>query len=73
MIINTPAANTFLFNAFHMLFANAYTETPAQIFPKFATTVASGTSQETYSWPHSIPQLRKWVGDKQFHSIATSG
>lgn len=57
---------------FKALFTEAFDAAPVAILG-VSMEVPSTTSKEEYGWLNHIPGLRKWVGERQVHSLSVSG
>ena len=69
MIIGTTTGLQFFFNGLQDRFWQAY-GVPPTYYERVATTVPSGTEQETYGWIGKIDKMREWVGPRVTHSPA---
>lgn len=71
MIIN-QANLDFLFWQAEFRFQQALLKTPT-FWQRYATEVPSGTRESHYGWIARIPRLRKWVGERTVHNLASRG
>lgn len=64
----TPSKLQAAFLAYDTKFRAAYEATPVQ-WDKIATLVPSTTAEQIHAWVDRVPQLRKWVGERQINNI----
>lgn len=67
MSLDTAAAVTDLRGLTQRFDAGAESSTP--FYPEIATTVRSNGSDEQYGGLGSVPGMREWLGDRQFHTL----
>jgi phage major head subunit gpT-like protein len=67
MLLN-PSSLQAAFLAYDTKFRSAYEKTPVQ-WDKIATLISSTTAEQIHAWVDRVPQLRKWVGERQINNI----
>lgn len=70
MVIN-PQTLRGIYVAFNTIFNKALTEAQP-MYTEVATVVPSTTDSETYAWLGDIPDMRKWIGDREIQNITAS-
>jgi phage major head subunit gpT-like protein len=70
MALITPAEIRALHTGFSTKFRQGY-EKPDIWHPKVATTVPSGTRQETYGWMGRLARLRQWIGPRILNDLSS--
>ncbi len=58
-----------LYRAFNTAYQRGFSGVPS-MWPRIATLVPSGASQEDYGWLGDIKSLREWIGDRVINSIS---
>ncbi len=68
----TPAVIRALNTSFSGIFQNAYQSAPT-FYQDIVTVAPSSSKSNTYGWMKKIPQMRKWVGERVVHGLASHG
>lgn len=72
MNVITPAILDAAFQNFNFIFNDAL-QGVTPMWPRVGMEVPSTTSQENYGWLGQMPQIREWVGDRQYKSLESFG
>jgi phage major head subunit gpT-like protein len=70
MPVLQPAALDAAFLSFDTLFQGVFTGTKVH-WPEIATLVPSDTEEQRHVWLSQLPELRKWIGERQVNNLRT--
>jgi len=72
MLAITPAVIRALNTTFSGIFRTAYQST-VLFYTDLVTVAPSSSKSNTYGWMKKIPSMRKWVGERVIHGLASHG
>lgn len=71
MIVNKENLDL-VYRGFKAVYSDAYIAAEVN-WDQIAMQVSSQSSEETYSWLGTIPQIREWLGPRHVHSLTSHG